>query len=565
MGTVRNTAAMVLLALALAMLGAGAASAGGRMALVIGNSAYRNAGTLPNTLNDAEAMAALFRKIGFDSVDVRRNVDVVEFKRAVRDFLVAADNADVAVVYYSGHGMEVDGTNYLIPVDAQLGSDYDAEDEAISLERIIQAVQPARHLRLIILDACRDNPFPRTSKHVEASRDIVKGLAPIDPGGADTLIAYAAKAGSVSFDGTGKNSPFTSALVKYLAEPGLDIRLALGRVRDDVLAQTGNRQEPFYYGSLGGSLVSLVPAPQPVTTEPPLTADVVMLREYEVAERVGTQQAWESFLKLHPSGFYSDLAREQLRKLVAAEPAVEPSKTTAALDVPPVGAPAPQPATASVATNPAAPGPRETCRAEEEELARLRANPTAEDVARFARELSCDALRPQVQRLAESLGVDLAPVPPPQQAASLEPAPSPVRRIDACKTETEQLVQLRAHLSRDDVQRFAHSFTCEELRPQINRLLESFGIGPVEVVRSARAASPPSAAQSAPGASIQMADDQPATAKKEDQRLACTRDQQTLVRLRSNPDPQSVARFVQQLQCEKLRPQAARLLESVGE
>jgi hypothetical protein len=563
-------------------------------------------------------MAAFFKNLGFDTVDERRNLDVVEFKRAAREFMAAAENADIAVVYYSGHGMEVDGTNYLIPVDARLGSDYDVEDEAVQLDRIIQAVQPARHLRLIILDACRDNPFPRRSKHAQVTRDIVKGLAPIDPGGADTLIAYAAKAGSVSFDGTGKNSPFTAALVKHLAEPGLDIRIALGRVRDDVMAQTGNRQEPFFYGSLGGALVSLVPMPDSMKAQPQTSADDIMLREYEVAERVGTREAWESFLALHQTGFFSVLAREQLRKMAAAQSSQEPSIVAVAPEGPPapvvapapapvttpvpapvttpvpapvttpvpapvttpapapvatpvpapVATPVPAPVVASVEPKPVPEDQRDICRTDEEKLARLRGNPTVEDLGRLAGELGCDALRPQLQRLAESLGVDLGALPHRPQTASLETSPSPARQIEArkdCKDEMERLVQLRAKPSRDEVDRFAHAFTCDELRPQVNRLLESFGLGPVEVVRSTRAAQPPAVAEAAP-ASAQVADgDQQAKATVEGQRQACARDQQTLIRLRSNPDPQSVARFVRQLECKKLKPQATRLLESVGQ
>ena len=126
-------------------------------------------------------------------------------------------------------------TNYLVPVDAKLERDTDVYDEAFSLDRVLVAVAPAKQLRLVILDACRDNPFARTMKRSVASRSIGRGLARIEPASPNTLIAYSAKAGSTALDGDGKNSPFTLALARYLATPGLDVRKAFGFVRDDVL------------------------------------------------------------------------------------------------------------------------------------------------------------------------------------------------------------------------------------------------------------------------------------------------------------------------------------------
>ena len=156
----------------------------------------------------------------------------------------------------------MNGANFLIPVDAKLARDYDVEDEAVALDRIIWALQPVRRLRLILLDACRDNPFVARLQRSVSTRAAPKGgLGKLDDVSADTLVAYAAKEGSVSYDGAGANSPFAAALFKHIAEPGLDIRIALGRVRDEVLRTTAGRQEPFIYGSLGGSIIPLVPSP----------------------------------------------------------------------------------------------------------------------------------------------------------------------------------------------------------------------------------------------------------------------------------------------------------------
>jgi hypothetical protein len=297
---------------------AGEAQAERRVALVIGNGAYQNAARLPNPTNDAKAMADLFRKSGFDVVDARENLGSLDIKRAVRDFTAQARNADIAVVYFAGHGIEVSGTNYLIPVDARLANDFDAEDEALALDRVVRALEPAKRLRLIILDACRDNPFLRTMQRTIATRAVAGGLARVEPTGSDTLIAFAAKAGSTAADGDGANSPFTQALLKNLSVPGLDVRLAFGRVRDDVIKSTGNRQEPFVYGSLGGATVALVPELK--RDVPPAISTSDIRRDYELAERVGTAEAWESFLSTHKSGFHADLARAARAKLAAASP-----------------------------------------------------------------------------------------------------------------------------------------------------------------------------------------------------------------------------------------------------
>jgi uncharacterized caspase-like protein len=148
-----------------------------RVALVLGNSAYQNVAPLANPVNDGAVMAATLKDAGFDIVDYRRDLPAAETRRAVRDFADSARDADIAVVYYPGHGIEMEGANYLIPVDARLERDTDVYDEAFSLDRILIAVEPVRKLRLIILDACRDNPFAKSMKRTVASRAIGQGLA----------------------------------------------------------------------------------------------------------------------------------------------------------------------------------------------------------------------------------------------------------------------------------------------------------------------------------------------------------------------------------------------------
>src|SRR5437868_3949197 len=304
-------------------LGCSSAFAEKRVALVIGNSAYQKVAKLPNPANDAAAVAAMLKAAGFDLVDSKSNLTASELRKTLRDFGSKARDADMAVIYYAGHGIELDGTNYLIPVDAALETDTDVLDETLSLGRVLVAVEPAKQLRLVILDACRDNPFAKNMKRTMASRAIGRGLAKVEPTSPNTVIAFAAKAGSTASDGTGKNSPFAVALIEHLAKPGLDLQRAFRFVRDDVLKATNNAQEPYTYTSLGGDDVPLVPA---VTTKPALPAapaaaatdhDATMQRNYEFALQVGTKPVWDAFIEKYPSGFFTALAKAQRDKLAA--------------------------------------------------------------------------------------------------------------------------------------------------------------------------------------------------------------------------------------------------------
>jgi hypothetical protein len=428
-----------------------AAAAERRVALVIGNSAYKNASSLPNTLNDSTAIAALFKSVGFEVVISRNDLGVVDFKRSVREFLITAENADMAVVYYAGHGIEISGTNYLVPVDARLSRDYDVDDEAVSLDRIIWALQSVRRLRLILLDACRDNPFAAKLRSAGSSRATSRGgLAKIEEVSADTLVAYAAKAGSISYDGDGINSPYATALIRHLPEPGLDIRIVLGRVRDDVVAMTGGRQEPFIYGSLGGATIPLVPLPSAKKLEPPPAPAAVARREPPGA--------------LVPAPGPPPAAPSKPAVAVAPAPANLPP----AIKVEP-----PKPALPAQAALETA----DPCARDEQRLARLRSSPTPDEIASFQRDLGCTRLRPQVQRLFESYVTDPRPAvpaaapPPPKQQAETQP----VAAEDVCARDTARLARLRAEPSLEAVNRFERELGCEQIRNQLKRLRESLG------------------------------------------------------------------------------------------
>jgi uncharacterized protein len=265
-----------LIAFCVLAIGIAGAAAETRVALVIGNSAYRHAERLPNPVNDATAIAELFRQASFDDVRLVTDVSVSEMRSELREFSVKAAQADIAVVYYAGHGIEMGGHNFLIPVDATLARDIDTEDETVDLDRVLQLLESVKRLKLVILDACRSNPFAEKMQRTITARAIGRGLGQPQVQTSNTLVAFAAKAGSTALDGQSNHSPFTAALLHHIATPGLDLRIALGDVHDDVQSASNGEQEPFLYGAMGGGVVALVPAntqaKDPQAAPPPVVA-----------------------------------------------------------------------------------------------------------------------------------------------------------------------------------------------------------------------------------------------------------------------------------------------------
>jgi tetratricopeptide (TPR) repeat protein len=242
-----------------------AISQGRRVALVIGNSSYKSVPALTNPQKDAEAIAASLRNIGFETVTLAADATREKLLDALRNFTNEAEKADWAMVYYAGHGIEVNGQNYLIPVDAKLATDRDIQFEAIPLDQVLASLEGARKLKLVLLDACRDNPFmPQMRKTVApdaaavstaggnvGTRSIGRGLGEVKVQGA-SLVVFAAKHGQTALDGDGGNSPFAVAMVQRIATPGVEINKIFRLVRDDVMEATAGRQEPYTYGSLPG-------------------------------------------------------------------------------------------------------------------------------------------------------------------------------------------------------------------------------------------------------------------------------------------------------------------------
>jgi uncharacterized caspase-like protein/uncharacterized protein YraI len=293
----------ILLAVSL-LLCATAALAERRVALVVGNSAYQNATALPNPRNDSEAMAAKLREIGFE-VLLREDLDGQGFRVALGEFSEAALNADIALFFYAGHGIELAGQNYLIPVDAKMRSEATAQFEAVPLEQVLSAVRSAKKLGMVMLDACRDNPFAAAMTRSNGTRSISRGLAPVSvEGEKGLLISFAAEAGRTAEDGDAKHSPYTEALLETIGQPGLEIGRIFRTVRAKVRDASGGRQVPIEQAQLPDEDLYLVSgdlapvAATPTAPAPAAQEDPLLL--YLDAVQKQDRAALEDFLRRYP-------------------------------------------------------------------------------------------------------------------------------------------------------------------------------------------------------------------------------------------------------------------------
>ena len=319
-GTARPRVLAAALAVAVCCAAAFSAAAADRVALVMGNGAYAHAPKLANPVNDAAAVGAALKRLGFSVMRVE-NASGDALRRRLRDFGRASRGAEVAVAFYAGHGVEVGGRNYLVPVDATLANDGDVAFEAVGLDLVMQSVEGASRFGLVILDACRDNPFVSRMERAGTTRAVGRGLARVEPTGV-TLVAYAATAGRTAADGSGRHSPYTAALLEHIAEPGLDVGQMFRRVRESVESSTGGAQKPVYYGSLpsagaylsspppGGGVPAAVPGGE--SPEALVAADRVF---WESISGSGDAADFEAYLEAFPSGVYAALARNRLARL----------------------------------------------------------------------------------------------------------------------------------------------------------------------------------------------------------------------------------------------------------
>lgn len=335
------------------------ATAEKRVALVIGNAAYENVPQLANPSNDATDVAGKLRTLGFDvieGIDLQKR----DMEKRIRAFAEALAGADVGLFYYAGHGLQVDQRNFLAPIDAQLKSEADLDFEAVQLDLVLKQMVRNARTSIVFLDACRDNPLAANLAQVSRSLDIGRGLARVEAA-ASMMIVYSTEPGKVALDGTGRNSPFTAALLQHIDTQGESISDVMIDVRNDVLKSTGGKQRPFESASLTGQFF-FKPAPAETAADKTsdTSAELAVLRE-----EIGKLQADQGALLKSQQEQLATLQQKLAEETKSAAPAgpqptpaasAAPDRVVAVEPVP--GGPAP--AAKASAASPAPTGAAET-------------------------------------------------------------------------------------------------------------------------------------------------------------------------------------------------------------
>ena len=309
-----------------------------RVALVIGNGAYQNAVRLDNAVFDARAVAEAFRELGFQVVD-GYDLNIDQMRAKVSEFSAALSDSKSAVIYYAGHGVSVDEENYLVPTDIALKSPTDLDLNAISISLLLKQMKRDDRVNIVILDACRDNPFAaELAKHKTRALVVERGLSRIDGDLArGTLIAFASDPKSTALDGApGQHSPFTAAFLAHLDDPGVPIDTVMSRVRNDVWEKTGHHQLPWVNTSLIGEYeLNPQPAPQSTaeTTKPsaPQAETVTDPRQaeenllWESAQHSNLAADYQAYLSAFPDGVFAQMAKNRVASMEAARASASPA------------------------------------------------------------------------------------------------------------------------------------------------------------------------------------------------------------------------------------------------
>lgn len=494
-----------------------------KVALVVGNAHYKNPSLiLSNPKNDAEDVATLLRSLDFD-VTLTVEADKRSFDIAMTQFARTATGADAALFYYAGHALQYQGRNYLMPIDGEIEDEVSLRYQMVMLDDVRAALERADGVKIIILDACRNNPvvdnLRRKMAGMSRSIDSTRGLARIDKA-LGMVVAYSTAADDVAADGSGRNSPFTSALLRRLKEPGLEIGSMFRRVAADVNEKTNGRQRPETYVSLIGEYYMNQkdkPAWDQIKDSLDPTAFRNFIAQFPLSPRASDAQYRIQIIEQlgkQPDTAVADksaeltsaqarLAEDERARLAAQD---QPKSERVLIQDLKTKAPTPGQKQASLNAGPApavaAPSPSvvsqdQICKRDEERLARLRAGQIRDDVVRFERELACERLRPQVMRLRESIAVETvkaengpagipqpvvttapvssdvsqqsSPTPPPSQTA----APSSASVNESCKRDEERLARLRSGPVLADIVKFEQELRCQRLRTQVTRLRES--------------------------------------------------------------------------------------------
>jgi uncharacterized caspase-like protein len=610
-----------------------------RVALIVGNSHYRDSSlALTNPVNDAHDVAKAIRELGFDVIETI-DADRQALDRSMANFARAATNADTALFYYAGHAIQYQGRNYLMPIDAEIQDEVSLRFQLVAVDDVRTALERTNGVKILILDSCRNNPIAdMLQRRAGEKRGIQsRGLARMDKT-QGMVVAYSTSPDDVAADGTGRNSPFTASLLKWLKQPGLEIEKLFRRIASDVNASTDGRQRPETYVSLLSDFYlnqldrdayeQIKDASDPATLKSfvqrypdsvyattvktrlqslEMAAQEQKLREarLEDAARLATEKQRadavqrlldEQVAKMIAERQRLDSERRQREEQAVKQAAVEPQRRdgapTSQPDIqapaaipsvpakpiaPPVKTTGPTTDKAIASRDPAAttpPGPANPgyCDKEQDRLARLRSDLSKDAIDQFEREMTCERLRPQLARLRESLPRNLESASKSQapfSAAAVASTPSPalpvenevrqaanaqptINQDEACKRDAIRLAELRAKPVASDIAEFDRTLACSKLRPQLSRLKESVAFaapdGSRGVEDSAHAPSPPSQAD----APLRV----PA--------LSCDQEASELSQLRNHGTREQVQKFQQQLSCDRLRPQVARLLESLG-
>ncbi|WP_296600160.1 caspase family protein [Roseibium sp.] len=287
-----------------------------RVALVIGNSGYANVAELKNPYNDAKGMSDKLTDLGFDVV-TGLDLSLRDMRQTVREFIKKLDNADLALFFYAGHGIQVNGENYLVPVDAELSTHLDLDFEALPANLVLNAMEQSTKVNLVFLDACRNNPFTENLARSMGTRSsaVGRGLAKIGSG-VGSLVSFATQPGNVALDGDGENSPFTTALIKHLGTPGQDITRDLVMVRRDVLEATKGQQVPWDNSSLTGEVIlKQLEMVQPVEPEKPAINPQIELAYWDSIKSGESIAYFETYLTRYPEGQFADIAKIRIDEL----------------------------------------------------------------------------------------------------------------------------------------------------------------------------------------------------------------------------------------------------------
>lgn len=291
-----------------------------RIALIIGNSAYQNVAELQNPKNDAIAMSKKLASLDFEVIE-GIDLDHAAMRKTVRQFISKLDGAELALFFYAGHGLQVNGNNYMAPIDASLRNQYDLEFETIPMNLILSAMEQNVKTNMVFLDACRDNPLATNLARSMGTRSaaVGRGLASLGSG-IGTFVSFSTQPGNVALDGNGINSPYTTALIKHLGTPGEDLTRNMINVRRAVLKATNGKQVPWEHSSLTGEVVLkekpkpvLKPAPKPKVAEvvkpasPPKADNTVELAYWDSIQNSNAEY-FEIYLKRYPKGLFADIA-----------------------------------------------------------------------------------------------------------------------------------------------------------------------------------------------------------------------------------------------------------------